>query len=96
MCPVPGRGFDKGGIHIVLVETHFHLDGRRLIGKAAAAQMIEEGKDPHRKPQGLGEFQNGKAVGGLPGQKGVKLAKQFNRGDVVVEGHNGKCGAEEA
>ena len=96
MLPVPRRRFDEGGGHVVLVQAHFHLDGRRLFGEATAAQVVEEGQDAHGKTQGIGEFQDGEAIRGPTGQEGVELTEQLDGGDVVVEGHDGKCGSEEA
>ena len=96
MLPIPRRRFDEGGVHVVLVEAHFDLDGRRLFGESAAAQVVEKGQDADSEPQGIGEFQDGLAIGRLAGQEGVELTEQINGGDVVVEGHDGKCGAEEA
>ena len=96
MLPIPRRRFDEGGVHVVLVEAHFHLDRGGLFGEAAAAQVVEEGQDADGEPQGIGEFQDGVAIGRLAGQEGVELTEQINGGDVVVEGHDGKCRSEEA
>ena len=96
MLPIPRRRFDEGGVHVVLVEAHFDLDGRRLFGESAAAQVVEKGQDADGEAQGIGEFQDGVAVGGLAGQEGVKLTEQINGGDVVVKGHDRKCRSEEA
>ena len=51
MLPIPRRRFDEGGVHVVLVEAHFDLDGRRLFGEAAAAQVVEEGQMPTARPK---------------------------------------------
>ena len=45
--PIPRRRFDEGGVHVVLVEAHFHLDRGGLFGEAAAAQVVKEGQDAH-------------------------------------------------
>ena len=57
---------------------------------------FRKGQDADSEPQGIGEFQDGVAVGGLAGQEGVELTEQIDGGDVVVEGHDRKCRSEEA
>ena len=96
MLPIPRRRLDESSVYIVFVEAHFHLDGCGLFGEAAAAQVVEEGQDAHGETQGIGEFQDGEAIRGPAGQECVELTEQLDGGDVVVEGHDGKCGSEEA
>ena len=96
MLPIPRRRFNEGGVHVVLVEAYFYLDWGRLFGESAAAQVVEKGQDADGEPQGIGEFQDGVSIGRLAGQEGVELTEQINGGDVVVEGHDGKCRSEEA
>ena len=67
--------FPEGGIDIIFIETHLHLHGCRIGGDLLFSEMVEEKQNPNAQSDRVGNFQYGKAAGGVTGNLRINPAE---------------------